>query len=35
MYEAVFYDRGNVETGSGGSPKGFGDPSHTILRLVC
>jgi hypothetical protein len=28
MYEAVFYDRGNVETGSGGSPKGFGDPSH-------
>ena len=28
MYESVFYSRGNVETGSNGSPKGFGDQSH-------
>ena len=28
MYESVFYDRGNVETGSNGNPKGFGDTAH-------
>ena len=28
MYESVFYERGNVELGSNGSPKGFGDQSH-------
>ena len=28
MYESVFYDRGNVEAGGSGSPKGFGDQSH-------
>lgn len=28
MYESVFYDRGNVETGANGNPKGFGDQSH-------
>ena len=28
MYEAVFYTRGNVETGANGNPKGFGDQQH-------
>ena len=28
MYESVFYDRGNVETGANGNPKGFGVPEH-------
>ena len=27
-YESVFYDRGNVETGTNGNPKGFGTPEH-------
>ena len=27
-YEAVWYDRGPVEAGAQGNPKGFGDPSH-------
>ena len=27
-YEAVWYDRGPIEAGANGNPKGFGDPSH-------
>ena len=28
MYESVFYSRGNVELGTNGRPKGFGDQAH-------
>ena len=28
LYEAVWYDRGEVQAGANGSPKGFGSPDH-------